>query len=127
VLSVLSWLGSCSNCKCLCEPSGSITARHFWFRRIAIKEDPLLWNQLLLMLHISPVLCPSGFAPFNSSVGFLKYFLRLKYLERTALFRDPRRLDFGGTVPILRAVFRVPPAYMAGHTFVPLFETFGLH
>jgi hypothetical protein len=30
-------------------------------------------------------------------------------------------------VPILRAVFRVPPGYMAGHTFVPLFETFGLH
>jgi hypothetical protein len=35
---------------------------------------------------------------------------------------DPRRPDFGGTVPILRAVFREPPGYMAGHTFVPLFE-----
>jgi hypothetical protein len=29
--------------------------------------------------------------------------------------RDPRRPDFGGTVPILRAVFRVPPGYMAEH------------
>jgi hypothetical protein len=35
--------------------------------------------------------------------------------------------DFGGTVPILRAVFRVPPGYMAVHTLVPLFETFGFH
>jgi hypothetical protein len=42
------------------------------------------------------------------------------------IFRDLRRPDFGGTVPILRAVFRVPPGYMAGHTFVPLFKTFGL-
>jgi hypothetical protein len=41
--------------------------------------------------------------------------------------RDPRRPVFGGTVPVLRAVFRVPPGYMAGHTFVPLFETFGIH
>jgi hypothetical protein len=41
--------------------------------------------------------------------------------------RDPRRPDFGGTVPILRAIFRVPPGCMAVHTFVPLFETFGLH
>jgi hypothetical protein len=41
--------------------------------------------------------------------------------------RDPRLPDFGRTVPILGAVFRVPPGYMAGHTFVPLFETFGLH
>jgi hypothetical protein len=41
--------------------------------------------------------------------------------------RDPRSPDFGGTVPILRAMFRVPPRYMAGHTFVPLFETFGTH
>jgi hypothetical protein len=43
------------------------------------------------------------------------------------LIRDPRRPDFGGTVPILRAVFCVPPGYVAGHAFVPLFETFGLH
>jgi hypothetical protein len=43
--------------------------------------------------------------------------------------RDLRRLDYGGTVPILRAVFRVAPGYrpMAVQTFVPLFETFGLH
>jgi hypothetical protein len=40
---------------------------------------------------------------------------------------DPRRLDFGGTVSILRAVFRVPPVYMEVHTFVSLFETFALH
>jgi hypothetical protein len=41
--------------------------------------------------------------------------------------RDLRRPDFGGTVPILSAVFHVLPGYMAGHTFVLLFETFGLH
>jgi hypothetical protein len=41
--------------------------------------------------------------------------------------RDPRCPDFGGTVPILIAVFHVPPGYMMGHTSVPLFETFGLH
>jgi hypothetical protein len=39
------------------------------------------------------------------------------------LCKDPRRPDFGGIVPILRAVFRVQPGYMA----VPHFETFGLH
>jgi hypothetical protein len=39
-----------------------------------------------------------------------------------SLVRDP-----SGRVPILRAVFRVLPGYMAGHTFVPLLETFGLH
>jgi hypothetical protein len=41
---------------------------------------------------------------------------------------DPKRPHFGGTVPILRAVFRVPPGHMAAiHTSVPLFESFGLH
>jgi hypothetical protein len=41
--------------------------------------------------------------------------------------RDSRRPDFGGTVLVLRGVFRVPPEYMAVHTFVPRFETFVLH
>jgi hypothetical protein len=45
----------------------------------------------------------------------------------SGLFRDPTHPNFGGTVPILRAVFHVPPGYMEGHTFVPLFKTFGLH
>jgi hypothetical protein len=40
---------------------------------------------------------------------------------------DSRRHDFDGIVPILRAVFRVPHGYTSGHTFVPLFEVFGLH
>lgn len=40
---------------------------------------------------------------------------------------DPRRPDFGITVPILRAVFRVPPGYIMGHTSVPLLKIFGLH
>jgi hypothetical protein len=43
------------------------------------------------------------------------------------LGRDPGRPDFGGAVPILRAVFRVPPEYMAGHAFLPLFQPFELH
>jgi hypothetical protein len=30
----------------------------------------------------------------------------------------PRHPDFGRTVPILRAVFHIPPGYMVGHTFV---------
>jgi hypothetical protein len=43
-------------------------------------------------------------------------------------FQDNDDIYLGITdVPILRAVFRVPTGYMAGHTFVPLFETSGLH
>jgi hypothetical protein len=41
-------------------------------------------------------------------------------VKYTDIVRDPRRPDFGETVPSLRAVFCVPPGYMAGHEFVQL-------
>jgi hypothetical protein len=81
------------------------------------------------MDHSPPCEADSG-----AGVGISRLFIALKSLlpclqdpASGPHIRDSRRPDFGGTVPILRAVFRVSPGYMAGHTFVPLFETFGLH
>jgi hypothetical protein len=54
------------------------------------------------------------------------YFLPEEPKGQYHLIRDLRHFGFGWTGLILRAVFRVPPGYMAARITIPFFKSSGL-
>jgi hypothetical protein len=81
-------------------------------------------------IHLQVFLCSSGLLRLRKSRSNenLKFYIRQK-LGTSCTSRDPRR-----HVTILAGQYRFRELcsvsrlhFLAGHTFVPLFETFGLH